>query len=105
MNFADLFTESTKEYAYHVTLAQFIPAIAKEGLRPHFSSSAGEDVIFVEEDEKEAAIYMEPPRTVMLRFEVPGFGSTEDGEAVVYNVVPPQEIEVKQAGVWKRIIK
>lgn len=96
--------EAATQYAYHVTLGQFLPSIAKNGLVPREHASTGEPVIFVEPDEAEAAIYADPPKTVMLRFPVDGFGTTDDGENIWHDTVPPQEIEVRQGDQWVQLV-
>jgi len=92
------------EWAYHVTLREFLPSIAKKGLQPDSHESAnGEEVIFVERSQEEAEVYAAPD-TVTLRFLVDGFGCTEDGEDVLYDVtIPAVEIEVydKKARSWR----
>lgn len=93
-----------KQYAYHATIREFLPAIAKGGLRPSFNSDLGEEVIFVEPVYEESEVYLEPGRGVMLRFLVDGFGDTPDGEFVLYDVIPPSDIEVEVSkGEWQPI--
>lgn len=94
--------ETANTWAYHVTLASFLPSIRAQGLLPRYSEPAGEDVIFVEPDEAEAAIYAEPG-TVMLRFPVDGFGSTDDGETVIHGSVAPELIQMKRGEGWVTI--
>lgn len=87
----------SRQYAYHATLRQFLPSIALNGLHP------GEgDQIFVEPDEEEAWIYLEPSG-VMLRFPVDGFGCTKDGECVVHEPVPAAVIEVQRGTRWHNL--
>lgn len=86
---------SSDPYAHHVTLTEFLPSIREKGLLPQRHRSSREPVIFVEPDEGEAGIYHEPGKTSMLRFKVPGFGSTRDGESVIHDRVPPEQIEVR----------
>jgi hypothetical protein len=84
------------DWAYHVTMKSFLPSILKDGLRPTaHEHTHGEPVIFVEDDEEQASIYHEPPKTVMLRFKVPWFGTTDDGEYVHHDVVRPEDLQVK----------
>jgi len=72
-------------YAYHATIFEFLPSIKEYGLKANFSSHLEEDVIFVEPDYEEAAIYLEKNQGVMLRFLVEGIGHTKDGECVLWN--------------------
>ncbi len=88
-------------YVYHVTPKVNLASISQGGLQPRDdymdSAESGADgpLIFVEPDEKEAAIYHEPGRTAMLRLKVGGYGTTPDGESVLEDVVHPDNIEVK----------
>ena len=41
-------------------------------------------VLFIEPDLDGLSPYHHPGKTVVLRFKTPGFGTTEDGEAVIY---------------------
>jgi len=93
-------------YAYHATIAEFLPSIAAHGLRASYNAWLGEDVIFVEPDREGSAIYLEPGRGVMLRMNVPGIGSTPDGECVLYDtpLVPAAQIEVERDGSWISIL-
>ena len=85
---------SRPQYAYHVTLREFLPSIREDGLVPQWHEGADRDVIFVERTESEAAIYHEPG-SVMLRVQVNGYGCTEGGEDVLTWVVPPGEIFIR----------
>lgn len=95
------------QHAYHVTTKEALEDIRREGLQPHSHEhlDEGDEAIFVERDEKGVDIYSDPG-TVMLRFLVDGFGSTEDGEDVLYDVVvPPDQIEVRTTRGWKPLLK
>lgn len=84
------------EWAYHVTQKSLLPGIEKDGLRPTpHQHTNGEAVIFIEPDEENVAVYHQPPNTVMLRFKVDGFGTTDDGENVYYDAVSPEDLEIK----------
>ena len=93
-----------KTYAFHVTLAEFLPSIRQAGLLPNRHKHAGgESVIFVEPDQDEAEIYS-TDKTVTLRFAVDGFGCTEDGECVVNGPIASHLIEVCTGGQWKALL-
>jgi len=93
------------QFAYHVTLAEFLPSILAKGLlaTPH-PSAGGEPVIFVEPDQAEAEIYADV-NTVTLRFPVDGFGCTDDGECVVDGPVLPENLDVFVSGAWVPLLK
>jgi hypothetical protein len=110
----DRITPPDWSWAYHVTLEEFVGSIAKNGLRPamhpHVSAVP---VIFVEPDLDGIAPYYSEGM-VVLRFKTPGFGTTDDGENVIFGgsesgtppdpplvgrsgedgVVPPERIQV-----------
>lgn len=91
-------------YAYHVTLAEFLPSIRKEGLLANRHKHAGgEPVIFVEPDQEEAEIYA-TDKTVTLRFPVKGFGCTPDGECVVDGPIAPEHLDVCLKGKWQPVV-
>lgn len=94
------------EYAYHVTSLDRLPAIQRDGLKPapHPHLDEDDEAIFVERDPEGADVYSDRGKTVMLRFLVDGFGSTEDGEDVLYDVaVPPEQIEARTRTGWQPI--
>lgn len=93
------------QYAYHVTLAEFLPSIKEKGLVPNEHPSLDEPGIFFEPDEEEAAIYLDPPRTVMLRWVLVGGAQsyTEDGEYIHFDVVAPENLEMRTKEGWKTI--
>lgn len=97
------------EYAFHTTTKAALDTIRRDGLQPASHSHLDEDdeAIFVERDEEGADVYADPEgSTVMLRFLVDGFGSTDDGEDVLYDVeVPPDQIEVRTKGGWKPLMQ
>jgi|JI10StandDraft_1071094.scaffolds.fasta_scaffold22059_12 hypothetical protein len=95
------------EYAYHVTLREFLPSIERDGLLPQEHESLEEPGIFFEPDEEGAAVYHEPPNTVMLRWPLSGTprSSTPDGEYAWYETVPPHLIEKKVKGGWVTLVK
>lgn len=71
-------------WAYHTTPGANLPSIKKEGLRPEWHSHVEDaPVIFVERDVEGVEPYLEKG-SVILRFRTPGFGSTEDGEDVIF---------------------
>jgi len=95
-----------EDYAFHVTLREFLDSIAKDGLLPREHASLDEPGIFFEPDEDGAAIYHEPPKTVMLRWRLPHTpdSSTPDGEYVWYKRVPPDQIEVRVGEAWQPLV-
>jgi hypothetical protein len=88
-------------FAYHATLKEFVPLIARDGLIAHFDENLGEDVIFVEPDESEAAIYLQD-NGAMLRVSVDGIGDTEDGECVLWDTprIAPSDIDIRDKQEW-----
>jgi len=92
-------------WAYHVTLKEFLPSIARRGLLPSEHRSVEEPAIFVEGDSEEAGLYMESGKTSMLRFDVAGWDTTEDGEYVIYDRIPPEDIWIRKAGRWKPLLE
>lgn len=93
-------------FAYHATLAEFLPAIRDEGLRPFFSSAAGGEVIFCEPDLAGAAIYAEHRDGVLLRWALGPdevLDCTPDGESVWRDMVPADRLEVLQGSRWARL--
>lgn len=95
------------EHAYHVTLREFLPSIERDGLLPQEHESLEEPGIFFEPNEEGAAVYHEPPNTVMLRWPLSGTprSSTPDGEYAWYETVPPHLIEKKVKGGWVTLAK
>lgn len=72
-------------WAYHVAPRSALPSIKRWGLRPHWHAHVEDaPVIFVEPDREGVAPYRKPRNTVVLRFKTPGFGTTDDGESVIY---------------------
>ena len=81
--------------------------------QPHEHVEDDTPVIFVEADVVGAEVYASAD-TVTLRFRTPGFGTTEDGEYVLYapdapfvtsrsdriGTIPPSEINVLKRGKW-----
>jgi hypothetical protein len=94
-------------WAYHVTPEEFLPSIAKEGLRPMPNRWAeNKPVIFVEPDLDGVEGYR-GEGIATLRFKTPGFGTTNYGESVLFapdapfvgksgedGVIPPERIQV-----------
>lgn len=93
-------------YAYHATLKEFLPSIARDGLKASFHDGLGESVIFVEPDFENAAVYLERGRGAMLRFPTNGIGDTPDGENVIYDtpVIAPATIEILVGSEWKKLL-
>jgi hypothetical protein len=90
-----------KVFAYHATLREFVASIAQNGLLAHYDENLGEDVIFVEPDEAESAIYLQD-NGVMLRLTVNGIGSTPEGECVLWDTpkIDPQNIYIRNQQYW-----
>lgn len=91
-------------WAYHVTPAQFLPSIVERGLQPNRHPHVEDvPVLFVEPDLAGVEPYW-GPGMALLRFKVPGFGATEDGESVLFggdgkgSVPPPFEGAPGEAG-------
>jgi len=94
-------------WAYHVTSQGNLDSIAKTGLQPNFHSHVPDvPVIFVEPDLEGVEPYYGEGMAV-LRFKTPGFGTTEDGENVLFagdhplvgprgdpGVIPPERIQI-----------
>jgi len=71
-------------WAYHVTAEANLDSIVREGLKPQRHKSALDaPVIFVEPDLEGVDPYY-TRGTVVLRFKTPGFGTTKDGESVIF---------------------
>lgn len=111
-------------WAYHVASNEFLPSIAKGGLKPALHPHVeGIPVVFVEPDLEGVMPYHTRGKTTVLRFRTPGFGDTEDGETVLYSgshrkmsppdspfvggpgeygVIPPQRLQMlrDKAFVW-----
>jgi hypothetical protein len=109
-------------WAYHVTPNEFLPSIAKDGLKPERHPHVrGAPVIFVEPDLEGVLPYHIRSKTSVLRFRTPGFGDTEDGETVLYSgsqrrlsppdppfvgrpgkhgVIPPQRLQILRDNVF-----
>ena len=108
-------------WAYHLTIEENLPSIARMGLKPHTHAHVEDNtpVIFVERDEEGLEPYV-GPGTANLRFKTPGFGGTPDGEDVLFGgpgrndfpdapfvggenedgVIPPQRIQIKKKDRW-----
>jgi hypothetical protein len=100
------------KWAYHATPKEFLGSIRRKGLRPspHAHVPEGEAVLFVERDLAGLKPYL-GSGIVVLRFPTPGFGSTDDGEDVLYGgdppfvgsgdgAIPAELIEIMRDGVW-----
>lgn len=89
-------------WAYHVTPEPNLPSIVQEGLRPYMHAHVEDiPVIFVEPELEGIEPYYGPGMAI-LRFKTPGFGTTEDGESVLFagseEGGPPDEPFVGDAG-------
>lgn len=101
-------------WAYHVTLRGNLESIIMSGLRPSLHAHVPDSpVIFVEPDIDGVEPYYTEGMAV-LRFKTPGFGTTEDGESVIFGgserggspdeplvgapgedgVIPPEQIQI-----------
>src|SRR5258707_1138478 len=102
-------------WAYHATPWKAPRSIVKNGLKPTPHEAVdGMAVIFVEPDLEGVSAYYTEGMAV-LRFKTPGFGTTEDGESVIFGgsdrrdaapdlpmvggpgeegVIPPERIQV-----------
>lgn len=86
---ADRETPKDWVWAYHVTPEEFLPAITRDGLEPTMHEAVEDvPVLFVEPDLEGSEPYYGPGMAI-LRFKTPGFGTTEDGEAVLFGGDPP----------------
>ena len=116
-------TPSHWVWAYHVAPKSALPSIKTRGLRPHWHAHVEEaPIIFVEPDREGVAPYYEPRNTVVLRFKTPGFGTTDDGESVIYGgslregappdkplvgnpgtdgTIPPMRLQIEQSGKFE----
>lgn len=75
-------------WAYHVTPEKNLPSITVEGLKPTLHAHVPDfPVIFVEPDLDGVEPYYAEGMAI-LRFKTPGFGSTEDGESVIFGGNP-----------------
>lgn len=72
------------EWAYHVTSEAHMDPIAREGLKPHLHRSVPDAPVIFVEPEPEGVEPYHAPGTVILRFKTPGFGTTDDGENVIF---------------------
>lgn len=71
-------------WAYHVTAEENLNSIAKGGLESALHAHVeGIPVIFVEPDIAGVEPYYREGM-VVLRFKTPGFGTTDDGESVIF---------------------
>lgn len=89
-------------HAYHATLEQFLPSIALHGLRPtRHAKSEGDyqDILFVEEDQEGAEVYIELGGS-LLRFPCQRTQMTPDGENYLEEVIPAKELEILHNGQW-----
>ena len=82
-------------YAYHATLKEFLPSIAQKGLFAQFSDVYNEDVIFVERNYDQKAIYRGGEKGVMLRLTIDGIGDTELGEYVIWDTLSIHSSKIK----------
>jgi hypothetical protein len=86
-------------WAYHVTPEGNLDSIAREGLKPNLHEHAPDiPVVFVEPDLEGVTPYYGEGMAV-LRFKTPGFGTTEDGEDVLFAGDPPFVGPPGEAGV------
>lgn len=75
-------------WAYHVTPKANIESILQDGLKPTMHAHVPDfPVIFVEPDIEGVEPYYTKDMAV-LRFKTPGFGTTEDGESVIFGGSP-----------------
>jgi hypothetical protein len=112
-------------WAYHVTPQEFLVLISKVGLRPTMHPHVSDvPVIFVEPDIEGVEPYYREGMAV-LRFKTPGFGTTDDGENVIFGgsepgsvpddplvgrrgadgVVPPERIQVLADRTFRWLIQ
>lgn len=71
-------------WAYHATPEYFLLSISLEGLEPASHPSTPEiPTLFVEPDLEGIEPYY-APGIAILRFKTPGFGTTDDGETVLF---------------------
>jgi hypothetical protein len=93
-------------YYYHVTLEDFLPSIAANGLQPRSEvkdRSGRYMATYLEPEEENAAVYHHPPETVMLRVQIPGWGklvSNDDDEFLHDKTIPPDRIDVRRKAGW-----
>ena len=94
-------------WAYHVTSENNLDSIAREGLKPNLHEHVPDHpVIFVEPDLDGVEPYY-GEGMALLRFKTPGFGTSEDGESVLFagdppfvgplgadGVIPPERIQI-----------
>lgn len=94
-------------WAYHVTPGANVESILENGLQPNPHQHVdGESAIFVEPDLEGVEPYYGEGMAV-LRFKTPGFGTTSDGESVIFGgseplvgeegddgVIPPERIQI-----------
>lgn len=105
-------------WAYHVTPESNLESIANEGLNPTWHPHVEDaPVIFVEPDVAGIEPYYQAGMAV-LRFKTPGFGTTDDGENVIFGgsqndtrppdppligdegedgVIPPERVQILRA--------
>jgi hypothetical protein len=75
-------------WAYHITPKTNLELIVMDGLKPNFHPHVQDfPVIFVEPDLDGVEPYYAEGMAV-LRFKTPGFGTTEDGENVIFGGNP-----------------
>ncbi len=119
-------TPSYWVWAYHVAPVSALSSIKAQGLRPEWHAHVEDaPVIFVESDREGVEPYYEPRKTVILRFKTSGFGTTEDGENVIYGgslregappdeplvgnpgeegAIPPKRLQVERSGKFEWLI-
>jgi hypothetical protein len=92
-------------FGYHATIREFLPDIRNEGLKTQMHQAHPEPVIFFEEDEEQAGIYLED-RGIMLRFPLQQIDRawTDDGEYIATSNIPAEILEIKTEGEWKPLI-
>jgi hypothetical protein len=107
-------------WAYHTTTKANLESICQYGLCPTWHEHVEDaPVIFVEPDVEGLEPYVDAD-SVVFRFKTPGFGTTEDGEAVIYGgpgrsgrpdppfvgdvgsdgVIPPSNLEILYKRRW-----
>lgn len=108
---AKLKANAGAQYAYHATVAELLPSIAKEGLLPYEHEMLDEPGIFVEDDEGEAENYLERGSGALLRFrlvhmEALDYYSEDLPEYIWFDRVPPERLEYRLAdGTWDSLLK
>lgn len=111
-------------WAYHTTHQDLLPQIAATGLQANWHEHVEDaPVIFVEPTLEGLAPYIDK-NSVVLRFKTPGFGSTEDGEDVIFSeesrgtfsqplegtpgepgYVPPERLQLLVGREWRWLVE